>query len=201
MTGVLSRTVSPQQCVLGFGIPTTEAEFERDLHRPADKDFAPHHVRDVALFRHGLLETIEEVVPAIEDTGMAVRTAVTLAQFGELLREDRRVVILLTHWADAPVRIEFADALHAAEDVSRIVPPSFDGAIDLAVCHPIPLGAQLAFDWPGIPVAWRETTIGARFHLWFYLTLARTLKEHRMTYAQALETVIALFDEKSAKRR
>jgi hypothetical protein len=195
-SSVLNRVITPADCVLAFGIPTSADEFNADLERPGEKDYAPHHVGSFLKFRDGFLPDIQSLVPAIAQTGLKIRLHVTLEELNAIFSEPWKVIIVFTHWARDPPQIELADRLHNPADVVAAIGVPFRKMLEFSVCNPAPLALKIAFERPDVRAGWRSDTVGGRLQLWFYLTFAKILLERRSTFATAIDDTLREFNER-----
>lgn len=183
---VTRRVVKPRDCVIAFGIPTTREAFSRALLTPQGRDFVPNCCPDWQDYYFQIGSYVDRIVPSVEALGATVVRDLPLKGFGELLRGGRHsVVILFSHWCGEAV--EFADGLAPVASVVREAPDSFRGILDLCVCHPDSLAAQLGDKWPHSVVRFTGVEATPAVWLYIYLFVMRTLSREETTYLDAIE--------------
>jgi hypothetical protein len=188
MTGHL-RAVSPERCVVALAIPVSERRFREHLADIARHDFVrttcPDWARYEAFARH-----IREFVRRFAARGVPVVENATLQQF-ESCFATSQVVILFAHWAAQAV--EFDDGLAPVRRVVSAVPVSFDGVLDLCVCHPTALVVRLRRDRPNCLIKRTRGETSLLFWLQVYDVLFGLLRTEPMPYSTALERVLLEF--------
>jgi hypothetical protein len=186
---VTRRVVKPRDCVVAFGIPTTREAFFHALRTPQGRDFIPNCCPDWQDYYFQIASYTDRLVPLLEQLGAVVVRDVSLKKFGELLRQAQHsVVILFSHWRSEAV--EFADGLAPVSAVIREMPNSFQGIIDLCVCHPDSLAVQLSDGWPHSVVKFSGVKTTPALWLYIYFAVMRILNEEDTTYMDAVERVI-----------
>jgi hypothetical protein len=188
----------PSDCVLAFGIPTSEDEFweaQGDSHR----DFVKGQVWEKYDFQ--FVSHLRKVEPRLLKLGLKVVHKLTLRDFGRLLRDpSNTVVILFSHWAGRTV--EFFDGMATEDEIVGVIPSDFDGIVDLTICHPEHLPMRIRNHLPptslvkytdeeNTPVVW----------LYFYWAVFTILDDSHNTgsgdsgvsYLEALERAVEEF--------
>lgn len=186
--------VTPEQCALLFGIPTTTEEFDTLSQTSVRRDFARSQDREsIAL----LLKHLNATIPAIEATGMRVFRRATLDTLAEAFRLGFAVVIMFTHYSLSQRLLELADGMHDDAAIEAVIPKEHACILDLSVCRPISLADRLGFSRRGLIIrrTWRD--LDAVLWAWFYLVLSRTLAQRPMPYFEAFEETIRRFLEKN----
>src|SRR5437660_4940776 len=129
------RIITPKDCLLSFGIPTSREEFFEAKQNPNNRDFAVNHYASWAKYYSDIVGPLDLVEPAIRSIGVRTIHRLTLSEFRRLLFEDRvRVLIVFSHWSDESV--EFAEGLHKVSEVIESIPKDYSGILDLGICHP-----------------------------------------------------------------
>lgn len=185
---VTRRVIQPSDCVIAFGIPTSHEGFLLARASPSNRDFVINccsHIRD---YRREVISYTARLLPVMAELGASVVRDLTLRDFKALFHSKPPVVILFAHWnVDS---IEFADGLATIEDVIDAVPGSYDGIIDLCVCHPEKLALELRRLRQDCIVKFIEGTATPAFWLYFYVVVFRKLSDSRMTYLDAVGSTI-----------
>jgi hypothetical protein len=187
---LIKRAIKPQDCTLAFGIPTSIEEYRTQRMAPQGHDFLFLVARNESDYRWAVLDDIERLVPAIEQTGARVERATTLEGFAALLRDPSRLVVtLFSHWNNDSV--EFADGMASIPRIIEVVSPDYSGILDLCVCHPIDLVTGLRLERPRL-AAIKHTEASARVDvwLWFYLALFKVLQDEELSWLDAVETTM-----------
>ncbi len=179
--------VKPENCVLAFGIPTSKAAFFSDLKR-LEKDFAKRFVW--SRYYVQFIQELEEVTPLLKDLGVTIVTDLKLQDYGKLFQKYG-VVILFSHWKEN--KVEFEDGLQEIEKMIPLIPDTFDGTVDLCVCHPKNLAELIRREKPNCLVRYIDNEATPFLWLNFYSILFRHLKEQNLTYLKALEDVAIEF--------
>lgn len=183
---MISQSIKPSECVLGFGVPVTEKAFRQSLKDPK-RDFAslfPSWSRYEAEW----ISDLNAVMPDLRKWGVRVLEEVTLASFAIQVSTQPAATILFSHTRGGA--IEMADGMNSPETLVELVPCDYTGTLDLAACGPVDLVAALIRRRPlcrfryvvedTTPLYWVHF-----YHLVFWLLQTRTL-----TYQQAVEQAI-----------
>lgn len=195
---VTRRIIKPEQCVVGFGIPTSREGFLRAQASPANRDFVVNNCSDLRDYEREVLNYTDEMIPVLKGLGATVLPDLTLPGFGQLLKKNPPVVILFAHWRTDSV--EFNDGLARIEDVIKAVPPDYDGIIDLCVCHPKELALGLRRVRRECVVKFPEDAATPALWLFFYEVLLTKLRDAEMTYLAAVESTISNFQRELVKK-
>lgn len=183
------RIIRPEDCALGFGIPTTEDAFlkaRRDPRREFARKFCA-----LGQYRAKILRPVELNRPRLIALGAHVVEGMTSDAFGSLFGAGFNVVILFSHWKANGV--ELADGLIAIPELVDRVPADFVGVVDLCVCHPEKFTTALRAERPRCLVRYTEKPATPALWLSFYFFLFHQLKHRSLTYLEALDTTIAQF--------
>lgn len=174
--------VRPDECVILFGIPTSRAAFDRHLAQRTRHDFVPNVCPAWPAYEQ-IVEQVELALPLIQSLGVDVRHDARLPDLAKGFL-SKRVVILFSHWIDD--HVEFDEGLHDSDAIVSEVPATFDGVVDLCVCHPEALVMRLRRDRPECLV--KRTRRKARVSYWlqFYHVLFRVLAAADVTYDHAV---------------
>lgn len=188
MSGQIAlASMSPSDCTIAFGIPTSAVEYEQHRANPAIHDFASKVSGNLRDYRWAVLRRTDRLLPAIRARGATVATNLSLGDFSVRLNNSQRsVFILVSHWLSD--RIEFADGLAPIDRVIDAIPSAFTGILDLCVCHPDSLVKRIRRERPNIGlICW--TSAEAMLVLWlhFYLALFAELAAGQKTYLEALD--------------
>lgn len=192
---IVEKIIKPANCALGFGIPTLKPDFHSDLNKE-NKDFAKHYGGKWRKYYHQFISILHEVEPILLNMGITIEYNMTLADYRELLRQ-KEVVILFSHWHKD--KVEFHDGLKDISEIVQTIPISFDGIIDLCICHPTQLSFLIRKKRPNCLVRYIPNKATPAFWLHFYLVLFKHLQKTDNTYLTALEEVIAAFLIKTKK--
>ncbi len=202
------KVTRPENCVLGFGIPTSEADYlaSRELGGPR---FAKNFSSPTGRLRYldEVIRPYRRVVPGMERLGVRVLRRLTLSDFGAQF-EDRGIhaVVLFSHWGragDAGDAVEFHDGFAPTRKIVDRVPRQTDKVIDLCVCHPDSLGRELEATRPRSTVRLNPGGDGDRGgltpDLWlgFYAQLFRHLHGSSTGYVEAHKRLILAALEKA----
>ena len=183
------QPVRPEDCVLVFGIPTTQQGFFRHLSESSRHDFVPSVCPAWPAYER-IVEQFEVALPRISSFGVSVRHDVTFRQFSDSF-SDARVVILFSHWVNDA--IEFDDGLYHIDRVVSGVPPSYCGVIDLCVCHPDALVMSLRRERDNCLIKRSRSKARVSFWLQFYQILFHTLQKGELAYGDAVTMVAMTF--------
>lgn len=194
---VTSKIIKPEQCVFGFGIPTTQADFFNDQLNP-NKAFAKQFDNVWLKYEHQIISHINAVTPKFEQYGVTVLPNLTLHKFGELFSDEHfEVIILFSHWENDAV--EFYDGLAEVPMILEQIPNDFSGILDLSICQPIPLAEAIIKNRQKCVV--KITCKRATPFLWLYTyeALFWLLRNKNLKYLEANEQVIEQMLIKSEK--
>jgi hypothetical protein len=180
--------VRPEECTILFGIATSREEFFADQARE-DRDFSrqfegiwPRYDREFA----GVLRELE---PAMMKKGAAMRHGATLADFSAAFASFR-VVTLFSHWLEGAV--EFADGMKPWRSILEAVPETWNGVLDLCVCHPLDLASALRRERMCL-VRYTSVSATPAYWLYFYVALFAEMPRRDFAYIPALDAVLDAF--------
>ena len=190
--GVVStKIIKPENCLLGFGIPTNKDDFYEDQRHPA-KRFAKYFNGVWAKYDCQIVRCINKIEPKIVEYGATIVHRLSLQKFGEMLSSNKfDVVVLFSHWEDDSV--EFYDGMADISAVINQIPLNFSGILDLSICHPIKLTIEIKKKRPNCLVKFTNKAATPFIWLYFYEALFWHLKNNNKTYLSALEEVIDSF--------
>jgi hypothetical protein len=196
--GITRRIIKPEQCVIGFGIPTSREGFIQSQASPMNRDFVVNNCSDLRDYEREVIDYTDQLFPVIERFGASVIPDLTRDSFSALFNKEHSVVILFAHWKTDSV--EFADGLASIKDVIEAVPADYDGIIDLCVCHPEELALELRRARRDCVVKFSESTATPAFWLYFYVALFTKLQNAEMTYLDAIESTITDFQRQLRRK-
>ena len=183
------RTVSIGRCRVVVGIPLDLAAFRADLERP-DADFV--HCHPIwALYRREVIEPAAHVLETARRVGAGVITGATLDDFEAMFTEPLDVIFLITHWCGET--IEFRDGLHPVQSVIERIPPRFDGAIDLCVCHPESLAIAIRDRFPEVVTHYPRIPAKPRAFFPYVRAMLWRLSHGDCSYLTASSEIVGAF--------
>lgn len=181
--------------MFAFGIPLSKDDFLEDLKHP-NKNFARKFHGVWERYFEEIVGDFEMIRPRLTELSVTLCPELTFEKFGLLFQEGFDVIILFSHWeGDA---IEFYDGFVDYKDIVEKIPESFDGVLDLTVCHPDRLVVALRGDRARclIRSIKEKKKLIPHYWLFFFLALFTHLKYCDLTYLQAVEDVVAGFRKK-----
>jgi hypothetical protein len=184
------RDVSEQLrgCVIGFGIPTSRDTFDIALHTKRGSIAASS---GWAKYNAQLVSLLAELQPRYERWGVKVIHELGLADLGRLFGNGSySTVILFTHWSEDGV--EFSDRIASVDETAAQIPRDFAGVIDLCVCHPLGLVAELQARCPKAAVKFVDRQVAAGVWLQVYFLVFKAMSTLQLSYVQALERVLLI---------
>ena len=195
--GIATRIVRPSECILGFGIPTSETCFRQDLGRH-DKDFAKRFELWTR-YRSEFVSDLNTVGPQMSALGVQVVHELTVGRFGALVNAAT-VFILFSHWNGEAV--EFADGLQSTTTVAQVIPTDYAGILDLCVCRSESLASKVRSTRPKCLVRHVVgTEITPSYWLFFMLVLFKVLQNQPMSYLDGVERVVKEFLSGGRRRK
>jgi hypothetical protein len=197
MVPIDESPTAPADCVLAFAIPTTAADFVRDLGCGPTKDFASHVVgRQLAFSDSGrwrlyersafghVIEVIDKVSTAVAGWGVRVVCHLELRDLRPLL-EKYPVVTLVTHSSGAGDWVEFHDGLYPLDEVVKEVPIRRGAILDLTICYSAALADAIKWRHPEWQVISNAEETSLLFRLDFYKSKIKLLTARPMSYLDA----------------
>jgi hypothetical protein len=173
----------PCDCVLAFGIPTDEEDFETSIKDPK-RDYSKHYLAGWGQYRRNFVSQVEDYTRRYEALGVHVIRGLQSSEIPALFTIGS-VVTLFTHWTVAGV--EFCDGILSLPTLVEAVPCDFSGVLDLCVCHPDDLAALLLRDRPLCTIRYLSNKASPLFWLGFYAALYELLALRRgRTYSEEL---------------
>jgi hypothetical protein len=186
---ISTRKIKPSDCILAFGIPTSEGAFRADRARN-DKDFAGLF-SSWARYDNEFVDHLTTIEPMFRGLGVRVVHQLSLSRFGELLN-TAEVFILFSHWLDN--RIELSDGLRDVIDVVNAVPSNYEKILDLCVCRSEPLVGALRAGRPKCLIRYvAEQSVIPRYWLFFFLVVFKYLNSRQASYLEAVEVAVREF--------
>lgn len=204
---ITDKIIKPKQCIIAFGVPTSEEDFRQDL-KAANKDFAKkfsyncqellHDTNDPwKIYSNQFISHLTTVESSIKKSGAKVVHKLTLKEYGKLFKDNRfDVIILFSHWKQNPDAVEFHDGMSNIPNIIEQVPIHFSGIIDLCVCRPKSLRIGLDHHRPNCIVISAKHNITPYKWLYFYDILFKYLTQNNLTYLSALEELLDSFYKK-----
>lgn len=197
------KIIKPEDCVLAFGIPTTEKDFV-EKQKQFDRGFS--HIfaekfgeRALDEYIYQILNDLRTVEPVLTNLGLKVIHKLKLKEFGELFKHNKYdVIILFSHWENNAV--EFADGFADETGILGQIPEAFSGIVDFCVCNPRPLTINLRIERPNCLIRYSKNPAMPFFWLYFYLVLFKHLKQQDKTYLEAMEDVVHEFSKKVRRK-
>lgn len=194
--GIAKRVVKPNECVLAFGIPTSEDGFRRARDRP-NTDFA-RRFANWGKYHAQFVSVLERIEPGLEHLGVRVVHDLALDDLAKAM-SNSRVFVLFSHWGERA--IEFSDGMQSLELVASRIPADFYGVLDLCVCQSYELAAvvrstrcclvrHVAGDSQASSERARLGEVTPERWLFVYLAAFKYLEQHEATYSCAVESVI-----------
>jgi hypothetical protein len=195
---VTQRISRPEDCVLGFGIPTSAERFLASRLHGFSGCFASDF-SGLSDYEAQVLEPFRRIGAQIRQLGARVVSDLTLDQYGALFRDGRtHAVTLVSHWGKT--FIEFHDGPARVNEIVQTIPSDFAGIIDLCVCHPEKLLPCLRATHLDSVIHYIATKATLFFWLCFYRDLLRLLRPGTRTYMEAaMELKDAYFEARKAR--
>lgn len=186
--------MKPSECVLAFGIPTSEEEFWEAKEDPT-RDFVSNCCPVWQVYKCDVVAHLEEVTPYLKGLGVKIIYGLKLSDLRRLLTDNsNKVVILFSHWRDDSV--EFFDGMASADAVVDEVPADFTGIIDLCVCHPVRLAIKLRDHLPLESLVKFTSSKSTPYKwLYFYWAVFTILDDSDVSYLEALKQSVQAFAE------
>jgi len=184
-----NKFIKPEDCVLGFGIPTSKESFFQDQENE-NKDFAKMFGGVWSKYYHQFIKDLKLIEPQLLETGLKIKHNITLADYHQMF-SNNQLIILFSHWKDD--KVEFSNGLRPICEIVDGIPNNYAGIIDLCVCHPNELAVQIREKKTNCLVRYIPRKATPYFWLNFYLALFNYLKEENISYLKALDDVIAEF--------
>lgn len=192
---ISNQVVKPSDCVLVFGIPTCEEDFEDAKDDTFGRDFVTNCSRVWYKYYDEAISHLEKIEPHLKKLGVRVIHGLKLSDWRSLFNNNsNKVIILFSHWKDDSV--EFFDGMATSDTVVKQVPEDFEGIIDLCVCHPTNLAIKLRNHLPPsslIRFIDKKTT--PYKWLYFYWAVFTILHDSEVSYLEALEQSVKAFAE------
>ncbi|WP_206243398.1 hypothetical protein [Novosphingobium terrae] len=178
----------PHDWIFAIALPESEAEYRTQFGAPERFDFIHRIPGGWRVYERSLLRQIRDSVAYYRSLGVIVELNFTFAAFKELAWQSgpNKAVTLVAHWTSAGV--EFVDGIAPFDAIAKAVPETYNGIIDLCVCHPAPLVVALRQERPAIR-AIRFIDAPASLLLWLrlYKALFATLATEELDAYGALQ--------------
>lgn len=186
--------MKPSDCILAFGIPTSEEEFW-DAKDDAERDFVNNCCPVWQVYSFDIISHLKEVTPYFQRLGVNIVYGLKLSDLRCLLTNNStKTIILFSHWEDDSV--EFFDGMASSDAIVNEVPADFTGIIDLCVCHPKNLPIKLRKHLhPDSLVKYTDNKNTPYKWLYFYWTVFTMLDESDISYLDALRKSVEAFAE------
>jgi hypothetical protein len=187
--GIAGRITRPENCVLGFGIPTTpEAFLESHRYGPAGcfaQSFStPNGNADVNAYQMEVIVPCQRLGTEIRRLGALVVPDLTLAGYNRLFHDPKtHAAIVFSHWGGD--YIELQDGPASAGAIIAAIPQSFAGVVDLCVCHPEALISPLRASRPQCLIRYVSVKATPIIWLHFFRDLFHYLRRRPTSYLDA----------------
>jgi len=195
ISSVVRIPLKPSSCTLGFGIPTSLREYDRQkkAHESHGEDHENHDfIFSVERNHYPAVFRFDRFLPEIAATGARIEPVLTLEKFGALLGEQVSVLTLFAHQKDD--RVEFADGLATIPQIVEAVPRDYVGILDLCVCQSPELARRLRYERSNIAlIRYIEKAATPWRWLWFYLILFKILQTENSSWPNAFDKTLKAF--------
>lgn len=189
---ITDKYIKPDMCTIAFAMPMDEDAFNKDA-QDEKKNFA----RDIydgiwGKYRNEFVNPFRKngIEAYMKRAGVNLVYDVTIEDYGRLFHDEKRpVVILFAHWDKECV--EFHDGFATVTQILEKIPDSFSGFVDLNVCHPESLVAEIDKQKRNcVAKSLYETAIP---YIWLhvYVQIFKIMEAEDITYLDALERAIS----------
>ncbi|HWM91273.1 MAG TPA: hypothetical protein VN493_10940 [Thermoanaerobaculia bacterium] len=187
--GIAKRITLPEDCVLGFGIPTSQEGFRASWRRGSPQSFA-RSFRGTAAYHAQVIAPFRRLESQFRKLGAHLVPDLTLGQYASLFQDRRtHAVILFSHWGGD--FIEFRDGPVGIDAFIQAIPADFAVILDLCVCHPVDLISPLRASRPYCLIPYIGTRATPVYWLYFYRDLFRCLRNGSRSYLSASMELVA----------
>lgn len=182
-------------CKVVIGLPSSAAELADYRADPRGRDLLATQDMTVQQYERQVLQPLAHAIPIWRNFGARVYAGATLGTLAEALQEGPTAsLLLISHWRDsAPPAIEFIDGMVEVTDVAAVVPPAFDGVIDLCVCQSIELAKHLKRRCPQATIKWVNALVTPTIWFHVYSLTLRLMREQQLDYLDALQQSLRRF--------
>jgi len=180
-------------CVIGFGVPLTEAGFRRQEQSATGGDFIRSQQLTWEKYRYFFADSSAKVLAQFRLWGVRLIEELTLHALTDVFSRPPAAMILFAHWSDTD-RVELADGLISSEEIVGVVPSDFTGIVDLCVCHPRALVVGIKQKCPRSLVKYTDTNAAPLWWLYMYQAMFKILAT-RPDYFQALADAFTSLSE------
>lgn len=195
---ITNRISKPGNCIIGFGIPTSENGFFNCYIDNVDNRFAKGF-SSFPEYQSQFIQPYKRISSRMITLGTRIVPDLTLSQFGSMFdRSGVHAVILFSHWQDNGA-IEFKDGFADINSIIDHVPRGYAGILDLCVCHPNSLINQLRPARPNCIIKWINLKVKPISWLYFYWALFQYLNHGKKSYMQGLEDLIVALIQTTQK--
>lgn len=192
-----TQKLKPSDCVLAFGVPTREEEFW-EAREDSLRDFVKNQIWEKYDFQ--FVSHLRKIEPCLVKLGLKIVPKLTLQNFGRLFRDpSNKVIILFSHWTHNTV--EFFDGMATEDEIINVIPSTFEGIVDLTICHPNKLPVRIRNHLPPTSLV-KYTDVENTPVIWlhFYWALFTILNDSNnsdpgsgSSYLEALEKTVEEF--------
>jgi hypothetical protein len=189
--------IKAEECVVGFGIPTSYAEFSA-ARRAGTSDFVVNHCPVWEKYHYYVVANIESILYDLAAWGVGIKRPLERSDVRELFKKYR-VVILVSHWGE-----DFIDLIDGPMGIGEFVeriPDNFDGILDLCVCHPQALVKGVRAARPSCLVKFTQHKARLAYWIQLYMVLFTLVKRGGVSYLDALEMAITGLREGNVEGR
>jgi hypothetical protein len=190
-----TRPIRPEECAVGFGIPTSESTY-RASPRDGNEPFFAKNFSCYPEYENRFLRPYRTATRSMERSGVRIVPDLSLALLGELLRSPEiQVVILFSHWEKDSV--EMRGSFASVPEIVHRVPLGAAKIVDLTICGCVALAEALVRNRPDclVRISLKEgDSHGAKLEPALWLGLLRRLflllKRAPKSYPQAWEELL-----------
>ena len=168
---MLERRVTTADCALGVAIPLSDDVFWAQAQDPERHELARMWAEQDLEIWQETVRSVREACDMARARGASVVLDLRLADLAELLR-TRPVVAVLAHYRVTPTfALELSDGFVSHDSLLDVVPPGYDGVLDLSSCYGVDLAEAIKRKAPDsrimltkggtspVLVAWRFETV------------------------------------------
>src|SRR5262249_35005078 len=129
---VTERVTLPSDCILAFGVPTSEEGFYLSAADPG-REYSGQYLGGWPQYDELFVSQVRRYAKRYTALGVQVVHGLRSVDVTGLFAKVS-VVTLFTHWGSSGV--ELCDGMLSPYGLIKLIPEEFSGVLDLCVCHP-----------------------------------------------------------------
>ena len=182
-----AKLITAKNCSIAIGLPTSISDFNLSLEN-SKNSYGHSFAGGWEQYKYQWLDPFTKFSNECCCLGVTFELTSSLHDLCEAFRRPHlHVFLLLSHWHSS--EIEWCGKFESTYDFIQVMPPDFNGVIDLCICHPNTLAEQLGILRPSCLVRYTPTKVNPDRWLPYFKGIFRLLNTGKYSYITAHEAL------------